>query len=451
MVKEPFVSADLSWARSANGSLIVSTGTVAGSAGGGAVASATVMPDSTDKDGLPYARWGDDNNYPVDMLEKVQRHSSIETIVEKKAKLLFGGGLCYGQMKINAETGEDEFSPLRIDEIEEWLAATDAINTYIYPAAIDYYFWGNVWAELIMNRGGNRIADINRIPATFCRWGKMQNGRPPASVFINSDWQRFGIAEAVELPAISTSYAPWEAFSDVRERKRLGKKFVYGFSQPRTNTSYYKLPSWHNVLNSKWIDLANKIPEFKLSVMQNQLSAKYILEVSNLYWQTTYPEWDTIPVEERRAKIKVLVDSVEATMTGSEKAGKTMYVPSASVGKEGDISSLIRLIPIEDKLKDGVYLEDSAEAFLHILFALDIDPSIIGNTPGKGMGAGSGSNSRVAFNTSTSTNSPDQEAIFRPLKLVSRVNKWPKNLVWRFKVPQIQTRDMGKDVKQEAS
>ncbi|MGB2434553.1 MAG: hypothetical protein ACPIB5_00450, partial [Flavobacteriaceae bacterium] len=60
--------------------------------------------------------------------------------------------------------------------------------------------------------------------------------------------------------------------------------------------------------------------------------------------------------------------------------------------------SLIKITPLQNPLKDGEFLGDNGEASSHILYALDLDPTLKGHTPGAGLGSGSGSDKREAFN-----------------------------------------------------
>ena len=79
---------------------------------------------------------------------------------------------------------------------------------------------------------------------------------------------------------------------------------------------------------------------------------------------------------------------------------------------------------IDNKIKDGIYIEDSNEASSHLLYALSMDPTIIGSQPGSKLGSGSGSDKQVAFNIYIDTVKAHQDLILEPFRWIAEYNGW---------------------------
>ncbi|MNH20583.1 hypothetical protein D3C79_803600 [compost metagenome] len=104
------------------------------------------------------------------------------------------------------------------------------------------------------------------------------------------------------------------------------------------------------------------------------------------------------------------------------------------------------IIPIEDKLKEGAYIEDSQEASAHLMRAMGLDATLVGAGPGRNMGAGSGSDKRIAFNIYVALLQPYRDVILEPLNFISDYNGWTERiegLTWRFREAKLETLDKG--------
>jgi hypothetical protein len=96
-------------------------------------------------------------------------------------------------------------------------------------------------------------------------------------------------------------------------------------------------------------------------------------------------------------------------------------------------------MPIEDKLREGTFLEDSREASQHLRSALGLDSALTGDGPGKGMGAGSGSDKRIALNIYVALQQPYREVLFEPLYFIAEYNGWTKRYPhFKLKTVEIQ-------------
>jgi len=95
----------------------------------------------------------------------------------------------------------------------------------------------------------------------------------------------------------------------------------------------------------------------------------------------------------------------------------------------------ITITALDDKIKDGKLLPDSAAADSQILFALSMNPALIGlSIPGSGtpVSAGSGSNIREAFLVQLMMMVYDQHMMSSAFNLAKGFNGWNRDYVLRY-------------------
>jgi len=93
-----------------------------------------------------------------------------------------------------------------------------------------------------------------------------------------------------------------------------------------------------------------------------------------------------------------LIDGINESLVGNNNAAKSIQSMMFMDDKGVQVSAL-KITSVDDKLKDGIYLPEAEAANSEILFAIGVDPSLIGaGIPGGKLGAGSGSDKNAAFN-----------------------------------------------------
>jgi len=384
------------------------------------------------------AYWGSDNNLPGLILAELKKNQDLASLLDLQARILYAGGVDYELM----DPVTYEPLPVQVDlEIEKFLR-----RNWMYPmqASQDFYKYFNFFPEFTLSDNREKITWLIARPANWCRL-TTQNKKTARveQCLINTEWPNVRLEADDKLTLKRPTLDPvLDTPEDLKNRKE-GSHYIYAMSYP-TGEKYYSIPNWWSLKNSKWLELANKIPSFKLALMNNQLSIKYHIEFPEHHWPWKFKNWGKMTDKERikaqEDEIKIIVDYLQ----GEEKAGKTLVTGF----KFDDIKKVeypgIRITAIDDKIKDGIYLEDSVEATIKIFTALGLDPSILGIVPGKGGSNRAGSDKREALNIYISIIQPHADLILRPYEFVSDYNGWnnEKQLVrWRFKTPLLQTLD----------
>ncbi len=342
----------------------------------------------------------------------------------------------YGIRSIEGK--EEVFTPIMDQEIEMFLKRSN-VKRYLIEGAMDFYWFYNLFPELILTGDRKKVASITVQESTFSRWGK-QNPKTGVvdNCYISANWDRGN--NPSDLAQVSVIDPYYDAVESTRDRREY--KYIYPLSYPTPGKIYYQLATWDTARTSKWLGLAKKIPTFKEALLDNQISIKYHIEVATYWWTWKYPDWDSKKLEDRVLLMKKELKEFTDIMTGVANAGKFFMSAFHSDPLSGKEYAGWKITPINDPVKDGKYIEDSQEASSHLLFALGVDATLISTVPGKGVGGGSGSDKREAFNMYISLVQAHQDIILEPLEFISDYNGWTARLpglTWKFRNSMLQT------------
>lgn len=395
--------------------------------------------------------WGLNNLFPQEVLADVQKSTVIGGAIEKKAKLLYAGGIQYGYIAPDPTTGDEKFYPKRLKSVEAWLSKTNYKRT-LYECIIDYYHFANFFPELILDDNHSQILNIAHQEATDCRWSK----RNPESglvetCYINSQWEieNENSVNTRKLPVIDPYY---DRVTSLKLRND-SKRYIYPASSPSPGKHYYQLATWNASRKGGWFQQSMDIPAVKNAILKNQGLWKYIIYVPEWWWEWKFgkQEWakmQATPGAVEAAQRKEL-DKFERLLTGIEGAGKSIMITVMADPVTKKVYEGWKIEPLDDKIKDGKYIEDSQEANSHMLFSLGVPQAILGNSPSSsGMGAGSGSDVREYTNSYLSLLTADIDAILEPFNLMAEFNGFAEEManttgggVWhsRFLQPYLQT------------
>lgn len=435
-------SADFSHAY-LNGSAAVARLNATGLAGGQGAAPAA-EPTSAEKKpvgGGLIAPWGDDNLFPQAVVKDIEKNTILGSILERKAATMYGGGLVYGVFDGAERNGAKRFVGQYLPEIEDFLEGTNAAR-YAFDALLDVCTFANAFPELVLSKDRKKIVGISTQDATWCRYARPKNGTVPF-VYVNANWDNGGQPDdewTTKVPVLDPYYDAAGALA----LRNDGHKYVYPLSIPSPDKALYQLASWNSVRRSGWLDVMAAIPDFKKQLFKNQLSVKYVVEIHSAFWEWKYGDWEGLEQAEKLRLINQELENFNNVMSGTNGAGKTVMTTTILDKRTNQEVAAFKITAIDDKLKDGLYIEDSNEAASHIYTAVGYAPSLMGISPGKGMGAGAGGGSepRVLFSNFISTAQFHMDLVLEPLNLVARYNGWQvggKPVRFRFLPPLVMT------------
>lgn len=384
------------------------------------------------------APWGDDNLFPQHVIEDYEKNSIIGPTLDWKARALYSMGIDTYKVIERKANGEEV---LEHYPYQPWIdfAKASNIKRYLIEACSDFYIFYNFFPELVLSKDRKTITNITCQEASYCRW-EIQDENTGAinHCYINASWDESQTVESKNTKSIPVLDPYFDPVNALRERKD-GYKYIYPVSYPTPGKTYYQLAHWNAIRKSGWLDVATAIPEFKKSLMKNSLNIKYHVQIADFYWEWKFPEWKKMTADDRKKAREIVLKEFNEFMSGPKNSGKSlvsMFKNDPVTGKE---YPGWKVETIDDKLKDGAYIEDSQEASTHILYALGVDQSLSGSAPGKGMGGGSGSDKNAAFNIYISLVKIHEDLILEPLEFIRDYNNWPSDMVFRFRRPFLTT------------
>jgi hypothetical protein len=404
---------------------------------GGAAPSAPV--DKTATAGL-VAPWGPGNDWPHQVLAALAKSTILYPVLDWKTRAVYGSGIVYGKVIGYKPDGSEIFQPVKDPVLREFFRRSN-LTRYGFEGLQGLLYFGQAFPELILSNDRSQITSVTIQDTAFCRYATQQKGQAvPPWVYISANWPAAqpGDGYTEQVPTLDPYY---NAIEDLRADKR-GFKYIWPLSLPSPGNALYQVPAWSVILKSRWFDVALAVPEFKKQLFDNQLSIKYLIEADVRYWEWKYPDWKDKKESERKQCIAAELDAFEKTMSGTNGAGKSILtVTMPDPQNPGATIKVFTVSAIDDKIKSGLYIEDSQEAASHFYTALQVDSTLAGVSPGKGIGSGSGSDKRVAFNTFVVTHSFYQDLILEVLNFIRDYNGWDPDLEFRFLTPQVNTAD----------
>jgi hypothetical protein len=361
--------------------------------------------------------WGVDNLFPQRVLREIRKNTIIGPTLKKQAEFAYDE-IVYGhEEEVN---GEMKFVRKKDPRVEAFLRRSK-INRYSLEALRSFYYWYFAVPELVLTADRSEIYSIRLQKTAHFRFAKQDvQGRIPHG-YLCADWESCSsIADpsVVKVPLI-------DIYADPRQLKE-GKdfKYIYPLAYPTEDEMFYPLVDWNTARESGWLEVAQSIPKFKKALFKNQISMKYLIQVPSWWWEWKYPGFENMEGKKRRKLMDYEVDRFEKFAKGEENAGNSMLVTFVSDPRYQKEYQGWNVQAIDNKMKDGMHIDDNNEASSHLLYALGMDPTINGQMPGTKLGAGSGSDKRVAFNIYIDTVKAHQDLILEPLSWVDEYNGW---------------------------
>ena len=390
-----------------------------------------------DKSTYPVSPWGVDNMEPLKILYDIKRTPALQAVFAKKAELLYGNGVRLGAVTGEDASGNEIITPVSDEKIKQWLKMA-GFNTYIIRAVNSFYMLENLFPEFIKSKDKKTVASINLLKGVYCRWGKKnETDGLIKKVYLSSDWKKAGLtAKDAIMMDVMNEFWPMEHFKD-----DLSYKMVYRYPNlTEEDKEYYTVPRWNAVRNSKWLSVAQRIPEFKDSIFDNQMATKYVINTMREWWEWKYPNFKSITQEERIKIMKKERTEMEACLTGTENAGKSIW-STGFISPEGKEIKGITVDKLDARFGSSDYIEDVQEATAQLFLAANMPSTLMGVSMGKKFGAGSGSDIREAYNMYVPAQKIYRDLILEPWLKAFEFNKFPNDLRLYFTYPSIATLD----------
>ncbi len=400
--------------------------------------------------------WGDDNNLPADIIEKIEKSEVVSANLEFNVLVGYGTGL--KPMRRILENGklqgyEEIFDN---DDVLEFFEDND-LQGYLLEQLTDLKTFYNVFPEIILSTDKKSIVSLRSKEAAFSRWGQMDKtaGRITKHYY-SSKWGDNAKKEDIIVSDVLDRFNPLASLNEyLKKGNYKDLRFIVPINFPSAGRAYYQRTPWWSIFQSGWYDFSIMVPEAKKALMKHRFAVKYIIYISPKYFDKLFKEEgiDTSDKEAVQARVDQEHQNFSDFLTGSDKAGKGLValkemIHSASGAKE---EKYIEVVPVKLDNEGGEFLEDSEEVSNIISYVMGTHSSLIGSTPGKNKGSFSGTDKRELFLMKQALMKPFRDRLLRPLTLIKRFNGWDKDIVFTIPDIELTTLDDNKSGKQETT
>lgn len=401
----------------------------------------TVMVKSDDAIGK-VAAWGGNNNFPNEMVFLANKDGVTRKGLSTLGKSHYGSGLT-----LVKESYEDEkrkrtpISLLAYPEIKKFFRDTK-FNFFIKDTITDLEWWSLAFPEYKLSPNYNKITRVYRQETALCRFEIMNEKGFVPRVWKSYKWDEavnLKSKDAVSIPLISPLWTTEEIKAYCKKNKI--KNFCKPINYSMVNEGYYPFTDWHAA--KEWIEISISIPEFKKAMFKNQANITFLIEISEDYFKRKYGNsWVEEFDEDKREEIRDnFSKELDAKINSQKNAGVSiqsiMYLDA-----NGKPESSIKITPIDNKFKEGMYLPEASAARSEQLASMGLDVSLIGSgMPGGKILNGSGSDKRIALSILQTMMKSNREYTTEIFEFIKEWNDWPEEISAVFEDTNITTLD----------
>ncbi len=376
---------------------------------------------TTDK--KEYVSWGGDDQLPYEIIRLIEADETLSTCQLFNAEVCYGSGLRYC-----TEAATQSVK----DEVEEFLL-DNPLADYFLGVCQDLKHFNFAVRVIILNEGGTRIVELYRKPACYCRFAPADPKTGRLTKIIFGQFRESQQQDHFEEIELLDPRSPWRDLQQRMGRRasRKGKpvtkqrKFAILTRFPGVDSPYYPIPHYAALFKGAWYNIKRLIGEAKKAKLQNAAPIKYVIEVSQRYWEKVYKEKNAISAEEQRKAMNERKREMMDFLTDHENSGAVLFSgKSFSVDGRGEESDIV-VHSIDSKTKEGGDWEsDIAEAVNMMCFTMRVHSNLVGSVPGKAQTNNSGSDKRELYTIAQALQKPYHDLLFLVHEIIIRFNGW---------------------------
>lgn len=388
--------------------------------------------------------WGRDNLFPTKAAEIVRTTTVLNTGLRFLRNLTMGQGIFACRVKGYNDKGDEILEPIDDNNIQRFVSSR-IVRRYMEKTLRDFLKVGCSAVQLVPSAAGNSIIGLNTINSEHFRFTEPSDALGSQNCVVSGSWDLSPSSYTV-LPLLN-DYSPENHAELLRFMGKLKQGMVYPVRDSWSNDDIYGEPIWWPAYVAGWVDIAHLVPQFLKKAYKNQTTWKWHVQIPYSYWDKKFPAADFKNNPElRKAAINKYMDEIERNLLGAQNAEKPIFTNYAVNEMNGRIEEEWKITPLSNKYSAGQEnLVTSAAANSEILFALMVNPNVLGAGMPGGSYAGNqgGSNIREAFLVNIANSWIDRQNLLDPLQLYLQLNGVPDDVQLRYRNTILTTLDTG--------
>lgn len=352
-------------------------------------------------------------------------------------------------------------------EVRLFMQNTD-LNNFLLKMACEYHYTGMCFPELQLssdldvatNMWKPKVTGLGLYSCWITRLERRDEKDDINYVYISNKWLEGKKAEAADItvkPALDPNCPGRDLkkrLVDIRTENKMKPKdrptrYVIPVSYPSPGHPYYTQPSWYSIFGGNIYEYASTIISDRAVRRKNSNIIGRIIYVHTGYLEQLFLQRNAQSQKDRENVFNSIITEINAFLRDPENSGESLFAYSfiGNDGKEHDSYKIVE-IPASNKNSADANKTELEEVCNILFFAQQIQPSIIGATPGH-SGSSGGTYQREMLLIKQLLLSPTQSLLMKPFEAASLVNEWDDHLVWRVQQMALTTLDNSKTGMQE--
>ena len=367
----------------------------------------------------------------------------------------------------------------RIDFLQQeydiWKTTNEEVNTLLRNNNLDLTFlqlmgdqqlMGVCFPEILLSQNGSdsdsktwkpKATGIAYRPAHICRMERMDKNNKINYVYISNRWYDQPVVGTQEYNAIGAIPAldpqqPVTSLEEYIRKARLANvpvnerptRFILPSHYPTPGRPYYPQMPWHSIFGGDLYEYAYTIISDRLTRKKNSNIIGRVIYIHSDYLAQLYTQYEcntNAKKDELRDKIWT---SIADWLSDRNNSGQSLLAFTFT-GADGKEHKSFEIVEIESSNKNTATANEKemSEISSVILFAMEINPELVGAIPGY-QGSSGGTYLREMYLLKQLKMVPTQNIVIKVLDVISKFNNWDAHLKWKVRQQVMTTLDNSK-------
>jgi hypothetical protein len=248
-----------------------------------------------------WALWDSNNLGPQTLRNYIKNIPALGGTLHAKVRMAIGKGLQPFLLTEVDSDGNETLERLVAPEITKWLETNNSYK-YSYENIYNLLAYGPAATQIVLSNDRKTINRIKAIDIYTARFKKKNANGFIDKIFLHADWANETAVTASDknLIALDVLQEGYE-LADLEQRK-AGEQFVMLHRIVNDGTQYYPDPLWKSA--QKWADISLSVPAFKKALFTNQMTIKYVVSISPVFYESNIPGWKNIRQKKKMRQSK---------------------------------------------------------------------------------------------------------------------------------------------------
>lgn len=340
-----------------------------------------LVSGKSSKTGIAF--WGKHNNLP-DLRELlIAGNNIVPQLIKTKRNIILGTGEIIAYREV-FEDGKKRILQEKIPtKIQQRLEDNEIEDVFLPKQVKNYLIHGNFYTEAIRGKGSKskEIVKLTAKDSKYIRSGLQNTSGKVTHYYLSNSW-----TVANQNPVQKTKIVEVPAW----DKDSFQPKFIMHCADTLLGGPYYYIPSWEG--SWTWIKVANTIPEFHLSNLDNGFNIRYKITVPDGYWKKMLSDEQRSCAKAasfEKQKRDEFIKKLNKFFQGAKNSGKALVTTKYIFEHIQKTFQGVEIEPLEVDLKDEAMLKlfettNSANTSAH-----GTPPALAGIATGAKMTSGS--------------------------------------------------------------